>query len=149
MRMGRLLGLAMLALGLALLVSFLSTSINPNVTLGNLGLLALLLGGLLLTSDLYVRRVRIGPSFFLAAFGWSVLSAGLLVTLTGFLLGNQVVCSCPANGPCTCDVALYDFMFYGGLLVAFVGATSLIGGTVLSRRRRTPASQETRMSWGV
>jgi hypothetical protein len=104
-----------------------STTINPDVTSGDLGLLAVLLGVLVVAFDLFAKKVQLqGVTMILAVAGWSLLSAGLLVGLVGFLLMNQVACSCPESGPCVCGVPLYDLMFSGGILTAVAGAVIMI-----------------------
>ncbi len=96
-------------------------------TIGNLGLLALLLGVLVVASDLFAKRVQLqGVTRMLAVAGWSLFSAGLLVGLAGFLLMNQAPCLCPAYGPCPCGVPLYNLMFSGGILTAVVGVVIMV-----------------------
>lgn len=130
-------GLLILAAGAFVFLSpFLTTSVNPDVTLGFLGLLILLLGGLIIASNSFRSRVRLrGAGFLLAVAGWSILSAGLLIAFAGFLWESQVSCSCPASGTCLCGVPLYEMMFSGGILSALVGAASIVVGTLLSRNR--------------
>ena len=96
-------------------------------TIGNLGLLAILLGVLVVASDLFVKKVHLqGVTTILAVAGWSLFSVGLLVGFAGFLLMNQAPCLCPAYGPCPCGVPLYNLMFSGGILTAVVGVVIMV-----------------------
>ena len=145
MRLMRWLGFAILVVGILLLIDFFSKNINPNVSLANFGLLAILLGCLLLGADVFGRRTDLSRTRsrmqLPITLGWLMLSSGLLVSLFGFLLENQVMCSCPANGPCYCGVLLYTVMFYSGLFVAVVGAGLIIGGSVLARRKKSASPE--------
>jgi len=136
----RWLGVSILALGALLVLNFLVTRNNPNVTLGDLGVLALLLGGLAVASDaLGIRRAAhpdsSRPGFTLS--GWLLFSAGLLVALAAFLLENQVSCSCPALGPCDCGEAFYGLMLDGGALVAGLGGVIIVAVRKSSRKSAT------------
>ena len=108
MRLMRWFGVGIIIIGILLILDFSSNNINPNVNLGNYGLIALLLGCLVIGADAFSRRVNLSQSAanlsVVIAAGWTTLSSGLLVALLGFLLENQVMCSCPASGPCACGV---------------------------------------------
>jgi hypothetical protein len=126
-------------LGALLVLSFLATRNNPNVTLGDLGVFTLLLGVLVMTSDvLGTGRVAhpdsARPSFTLS--GWLVFSAGLLIVLAAFVLENQVSCSCPAFGPCDCGEALYGLGLDGGALVAAFGVVVIVVGRMYQANRQ-------------
>jgi hypothetical protein len=128
---------------LLFLFPFLTTRVNPDVGLGFLGLVIALLGGLVLAANSFRMRVQprgIGLVFAIA--GWATLSAGLLISLAGFLLGSQVICGCPASPappaspvPCDCFVTLYNLMLYGGFYAALVGGASIVAGAVVSKSR--------------
>jgi hypothetical protein len=127
----RIAGILISITGVVFLLIFLRTTVNPDVTIGNLGLLALLLGVLVVAFDLFTKKIQLqGVNTIVAVTGWSLFSAGLLVGLAGFLLANQVACSCPeyplANYPCICGVPLYNLMFSGGILTAVAGAAVVI-----------------------
>ena len=55
---------------------------------------------IIIGSSLTKRRTAV------IACGWSLLAVGALVGLTGFLLSNQIMCSCPAFGLCNCGCTL-------------------------------------------
>ena len=92
----RITGTIVLIIGVVFLIGFFSTRINLPVVLANLGLLAILFGVIIIGSSLTKRRTAV------IACGWSLLAVGALVGLTGFLLSNQIMCSCPAFGLCNC-----------------------------------------------
>jgi hypothetical protein len=128
------LGVSILAAGALLVLSFLATRDNPNNTLADLGVLGLLLGGLVVASDvLGITRAHPDssrPSFKLS--GWLLFSAGLIVASAAFLLQNQVSCSCSAFGPCDCGEAFYGLVLDGGALVAG------LGGVIIVAVRKSP-----------
>ena len=127
MSITRIAGILISIIGVVFLLIFLRTTVNSDVTIGNLGLLAVLLGVLVVASDLFAKKVQLqGLTMILAVAGWSLFSAGLLVGLAGFLLANQAPCSCPAYGPCPCGVPLYNLMFSGGILAAVAGAVIMV-----------------------
>ncbi len=129
-------GILISVIGIVFLITFLSKPVNPDVTIGNLGLLTVLLGVLVVASDLFAKRVQLrGTTTMLAVAGWSLFSAGLLVGFAGFLLANQVMCSCPAYGPCTCGVPLYNLMLSAGTLTAVAGAAVITSSSLLVHRR--------------
>ncbi len=134
-------GLLVLGVGLFVFVfPFVTTSVNPDVTLGFQGLLVTLLGVLVVASNSFRKKVRLGGvGLWFAIGGWLLLSTGLLVAFAGFLFESQVTCSCPASGPCICGVPLYELMFSGGLLAVLSGAATIAVGAVLSRGRPVPA----------
>ncbi len=143
MRLMRWFGVGVLLLGVLLIADFFSTNVNPNVAAANFGLLALVLGGLILGADAFRRRASVvfqtptmGRPPMLVTFGWSILSLGLLIGLNGFLLENQVMCSCPATGSCECGVLLYGVMFMGGLVAAVAGAVIVAAGTIVWKRKQ-------------
>jgi hypothetical protein len=65
-------GILILVAGAALfLFPFLTTSVNPDVDLGFLGLLIVLLGGLVLAANSFRKRVHLrGLGSVLAIVGW-------------------------------------------------------------------------------
>jgi hypothetical protein len=117
------LGLFLIALGAVSLVLFFATPVNPNVTLGDLGLLSIL-GGALFIYLGFLRR-RTAPeeqAGSLVVTGWKVFSVGLLVALGAFLLLNQTMCAE------ACSLIGYYAYFYGGLLAAAAGLAMIIVG---------------------
>lgn len=128
----RIAGILILIMGIGLLLVFLGTTINPSVTAGNLGLLAILLGMLVVAFDSFTKKTRLqGVTTKLTVAGWALLSVGLLVGLAGFLLANQVWCSCPecpeySPCPCACGGPLYSFMIVGGTAIAIIGVAILV-----------------------
>ena len=139
----RLLGVIVLLIGIVLLGSFISVTINPPVSSANLGLLSLLFGIILIAAASTARRAKAQSLRQTAgmSLGWSLLALGAIVSLSGFLLSNQVICSCPASGPCSCGVLLYILMFYGGLFVALAGGALIIINGLISRKA-PPIPQE-------
>jgi len=140
----RIAGFLILAAGVLLfLFPFLITRVNPDVGLGFLGLVVALLGGLVLAANSFRMRVQPrGMGLVFAIAGWATLSAGLLISLAGFLLGSQVMCGCPASPappaspvPCDCFVTLYNLMLYGGFYAAIVGGASIVAGALVSKSR--------------
>jgi hypothetical protein len=129
-------GYSALVLGAALVLDFLATRTNPSVTQGDLGILALVLGGLALGTDsLGLGRAGRGNDVSSpTARGWALLSLGLLVAVSGLLLQNQVSCMCPAFGPCDCGGSLPGVMLYGGALMALVGIAATWAGRRSSRK---------------
>ena len=126
--------LLVVAGALLFLFPFLTTSVNPDVSLGFLGLLIVLLGGLILAANSFRKRVHLrGLGSVLAIVGWSTFTSGALISFAGFLLGSQVMCLCPASGPCACFVPLYNMMFYGGFFAALAGLGCIVAGTLQSR----------------
>ncbi len=123
----RIAGILILIMGIGFLLVFLSTTINPSVTAGNLGLLAILLGILVVGFDAFAKKAQLqGVPMTLTLAGWLPFSIGLLVGLAGFLLANQVACSCPASPyPCQCGVLLYSLMVSVGITVAIIGVVIL------------------------
>jgi hypothetical protein len=88
------LGLVLIALGAISLVLFVATPVNPDVTLGDLGLLSILGGVLFIYLGFLRRRTTPGEhTNALVVTGWNVLSVGLLVALGAFLLLNQTMCA--------------------------------------------------------
>jgi len=122
-----------------LLLPYLTTPVNPDIILADVALLVLLLGALVIASNTYVRRVRRRASGSrIAILSYSGFSAGLLVAFAGFLLANQVACSCPPTPlevPCPCDVPLYDLMFYAGLVIASLGTGGAVAFAFISGSR--------------
>lgn len=117
------LGLVLIALGAISLVLFLATPVNPNVTLGDLGLLSILGGALFIYLGFLRRRTTPGEhTNALVATGWKVLSVGLLVALGAFLLLNQTMCAE------ACSLIGYYAYVYGGLLAAASGLAMIIVG---------------------
>jgi hypothetical protein len=136
MRLIRWVGVAIVIIGILLLLDFFSKQINSNILLADVGLLTFLLGCLLVGVDGFSRKVKFSEKKsgqVLMICGWLMLSSGLLVGLLGFLLENQVMCSCPASGPCYCGVLLYRIMLYAGSLVAVIGAGLVTAGTIQAR----------------
>jgi len=135
----RWLGVSALVLGALLVLNFLATRNNPSVALGDLGILALLLGGVAISADgLGVGRSSLRTNgWTLTASGWVLLSLGLLVAVSGLLLEDQVSCSCPAFGACDCGAALYGVMLDGGVLAAFLGIAATLAGRMSSRKSAT------------
>lgn len=142
MRLMRWFGVGVLIIGILLLLDFASKNINPNVSAANSGLLALLFGCLLIGADAFSKRVNLSQTAtnlsVMIVAGWTILSSGLLVALLGFLLENQVMCNCPASGPCNCGVLLYSVMFYTGLSGSLIGAGLIVAGTIQSRKKEAP-----------
>jgi hypothetical protein len=133
-------GVASLVLGVSLLLNFLATPINPSVTLGDLGVLGLLLGGLMVASDaLGIGRTPLsGPwTRYSRLSGWLLFSCGLLIVLAAFLLENQVVCSPQAFGNCASGVASYGLALYAGAIVAVFGIVITVASRTSSRRPAT------------
>jgi hypothetical protein len=128
----RIAGILISIMGILLLLVFLSTPINPSVTAGNLGLLAILLGVLVVGFDAFAKKAQLqGVPMKLTVIGWGLFSIGLLVGLAGFLLVNQVACSCPdcpvgRPCPCICGDSLYPFMIVVGITVAIIGVVILV-----------------------
>ena len=128
----RIAGILILIIGIGLLLVFLSTTINPSVTAADLGLLAILLGVLVVAFDSFTKKTRLqGVTTKLTVAGWGLLLVGFLVGLEGFLLANQLWCSCPecpeyGPCPCACGGPLYSFMIAGGIAVAIIGVTILV-----------------------
>jgi hypothetical protein len=117
------LGLVLIALGAISLVLFSATPVNPNVTLGDLGLLSILGGALFIYLGFLRRRTAPGEhTNALVVTGWKVLSVGLLVALGAFLLLNQTMCAE------ACSPIGYYAYFYGGLLAAAAGLAMIIVG---------------------
>ena len=117
------LGLLLIALGLILLGLFFATSINPDTTLADLGLLSILGGALLICLGFLQRGTTPGQGTnALVGTGWKVLSIGLLVALGAFLLLNQAMCAE------ACSLAGYYEFFYGGLMAAVAGLAMIIAG---------------------
>jgi hypothetical protein len=115
--------LVLLALGIISMVLFFATAVNPNVTLGDLGLLSVLGGALLIYLAFLRRRTTTGErTNALVVTGWKVLSVGLLVALGAFLLLIQTACAEE------CDLTGYYAYFYGGLLAAAAGLAMIIVG---------------------
>jgi hypothetical protein len=114
----------------------LTTRVNPNIAIIDIGLLIVLLGVLVVAYDLFAKRSQFRRTDrLLALAGWAFLSIGLLVGFGGFLLANQVACSCPAYpSPCGCGVPLYNLMFWGGTLTALAGVAVIISSSRLARR---------------
>ena len=138
MNVARVTGLFISAIGVVLVLNFFTRQVNPDVQGADLGMLAILLG--LLTVDYDSLRKRVGghgaTSAPLVSAGWPILSAGLLVALASFLLENQVMCSCPAFGPCACGT-VYDLMFYVGVFVAAAGTILVTIGYLHARPSST------------
>lgn len=120
----RIAGIVALAEGLLLLLPFFTTRVNPNVGLADGAMLVIALGGLMVIADSFTREVH-GRDTVTAYVGWCCLFAGLLIALAGFLLGSQVACSCPAEGPCACGDPLNTIMVFGGIALVLVGGTAL------------------------
>jgi len=128
----RIVGLLALVGGFLLLLPFFTTTVNPNVSLADGALLVLALGGLMMVADVFIRMTKAeGRRMVVVSAGWCIFSAGLLTTFAGSLLGAQVMCSCPAEGPCSCGVPLYSIMFFGGLVVSVAGVAITLVGTKL------------------
>jgi hypothetical protein len=131
-------GLLISAIGLVLVLNFFTRQVNPDVQGADLGMLAVLLGLLIVGYD--SLRERAGghgaTSAPLVSAGWPILSAGLLIALASFLLENQVMCSCPAFGPCACGTA-YDLMFHVGAFIAVAGMILVTIGYLHARPSST------------
>lgn len=135
-------GLSLLAAGAVLLADFFSRRDNPSVTAADLGLLALLLGALMLVYGSFSGREDAGVKRWsiLARLGWLSLAAGLLGVLAGFLLQGQVMCSCPAEVPgnlvpCHCGVWAYGLMLNLGVVFAVAGGAGIAAAALLPRHR--------------
>lgn len=122
MNAARATGLLISAIGAALVLNFFTRQVNPDVQGADLGILAILLGLLTVGYDSLRKRVDShgAASGSLVSVGWPILTAGILVELASFLLENQVSCSCPAFGPCSCGT-VYGLMFYAGMFTALAG----------------------------
>ena len=117
------LGLVLIAIGLMSLLLFLAIPINPSVTLGDLGLLSIAGGVLLIYLGILRKRTTPGhQTNALVVRGWAILSVGLLVALGSFLLLNQTMCAE------ACSLTGYLVYFYGGLLAAAAGFAVIIVG---------------------
>ncbi len=122
------LGLVLVAIGAILLIMFAVTSVNPNVTLADAGLVSALGGGLFVCLGfLQRRRARAEHRNLIIVAGWGITSVGLLVALGAFLLLSQTSCSE------ACDLTGYYAPIYGGSLAVAAGLTTVIIGK--SRRR--------------
>ena len=118
----RWVGAGVLVLGIALVLSVLTTPVNPNLKVADLGFPTVLLGIMVLVFNGYRKRVRLwGTSLYLSITGWLMMSAGLPVGLYGYILASQVACACPANVLCSCGVPLYNFMENAGALSGIAG----------------------------
>lgn len=132
-------GLSILAVGAILLLDFLSRTVNPDVTAGDLGILGLLLGGLVLAAGSLGKRASPrGQGSSLVMVGWLALSVGLLVAIAALLLLNQTPCMCTnqivgQRLACSCG-ASFGTTLDAGVLVAVAGAAGIVVGA--SRRPR-------------
>jgi len=115
------LGLVFVGLGVIPLVLFMATPVNPNVTLADLGLLSILGGALsIYLGLLYNRRTPAEHVNSIIITGWKIMTVGLLVALSAFLLLNQTMCME------ACNLIGYYIPFYGGLLAAVAGLAIII-----------------------
>jgi hypothetical protein len=128
-------GVCLLLLGGSLLLMFISIRVNPSVTAADFGLLSLLLGVIVILFSSMGPRSKTRGTLLAASLGWLSLGTGSLAALGGFLLENQVSCSCPATGPCQCGVLDYGLMVYVGIALALIGMTGILLGRSKTDRR--------------
>lgn len=136
MRPLRKLGLAISAAALILLFVDLLPRVNPNLTVADLSLLALLVGPLIISGDavrMKIKATEMGMTLVTA--GWIALSAGAVVAVAGFLLLLQVSCTSTLNGPYWCDIQPLPEMILGGTLLGIIGVVITAVGALFGRTR--------------